>query len=112
MPNLIKFCFICDSVKGIKKELYFEFLEKILRLKHLQEIIINIEKESEYYSLNELKNMFSKVNLSKFKKIDIKKWKQQRIMNVIYSYFDYILGFIYYLFGIIIQYILGIINEN
>ena len=105
MPNLIKLYFICNSIRGIKNGLYIEFLEKMFRLKNLQEIIINIQKESEkYYSLNELKNMFPKVNLSKFKKINIKKWIQPKIIDKIYSYFYNVLSFIYYLFAVIVQY--------
>ena len=86
MPNLVYFIFKCNSIKNIKKDIFLKFIEKILSLKYIKYIDINIGlnddkydnkgKEDKYYSIKELKIMFPKINHKKFDNfntIEIKK---------------------------------------
>ena len=75
MPNLIEFSltFIQEKSKGafIKK-----FLRKVLTMKYIKRIYIDIEKESkDYYKIKELKKIFPDINFNIFYEIKIFKPK-------------------------------------
>ena len=76
MPRLQHFSFNC-FVKYIDEDLYKQYINKILSLK-LISVELEIKKEDyirvSYYSLNELKDICSKINTIKINKIIIRKW--------------------------------------
>ena len=83
MPNLEEFTLICDN-PGIKEEFFIVFLTKLLA-SNLVSINLEIKghqyKSMEYYSVEELKNIFS-INKLESKKILIKKYSGISLKNV------------------------------
>ena len=75
MPNL-KYFEINGVVKNNIKDIFYKnFIYKILSLKFIKKVKINIHKDDseEYFSKNELKEIFPDINLNKFFIIKIRK---------------------------------------
>ena len=75
MPNL-KYFEINGRVKNNIKDIFYKnFIYKILSLKFIKKVKINIHKDDseEYFSKNELKDIFPDINLNKFFIIKIRK---------------------------------------
>ena len=73
MPNLTDFYFnfICEN---INENFYIKFIEKVLTLKSLKKIFININnsKFNEYLELD-LKQFFPEKDFNKYEKVEIYK---------------------------------------
>ena len=81
MPNLKNFGLICFS-ENVDLNFFKKFVKKILNL-HLMHVVFELtsftffepDKEKEYYSFNELKEMFPKINIINCNTIHIAKFK-------------------------------------
>ena len=70
MPNLREFIFSYDC-ENITKQFFINFVEKVLNLKFIKNIDININGKDSIYSKDELIKMFPKINFDKFHAIKI-----------------------------------------
>ena len=76
MPNLKGFEIKIDS-NNVEEELYIAFIKKILSLKLIRRLIFIIKKHSSrnYYTKNEIKDLFPNLNLNNYYQITIQKFK-------------------------------------
>ena len=65
IPNLEKFYFIVDT-KGVQEEFFLNFIKKVLSLKSIREIGINLFEDSfsNLYKKKDLRKMFPEINLN------------------------------------------------
>ena len=80
MPNLNDFLLINDASNNIDLELLKKFLRKLLLMKFIKRIYINLDiNNNEKYSKKELKKIYTDINFDKFYKINIYKFKIREI---------------------------------
>ena len=70
MPNLREFIFTYNC-EDITEDFFIKFIEKVLNLKCLKNVEININGKDSIYSKDELIKMFPKINIDKFYAIKI-----------------------------------------
>ena len=72
-PNLIDFNIYCHP-SGLNEDFYKKFIKKILSMKYIKRIDINILSNCDkFYSKKELKKLFPDINFNKFYEVNIKK---------------------------------------